>query len=95
MRAFMELLGLVSLVAFTSVIISISILSQGALIYYYEPNKFIWITEVLLGICGVIVGIERIKECLPGMYLPGSSGIKPHDDGRVTGTETSDGSAIL
>jgi len=65
MRAFVELLGLASLVAFTSVIISISVLSQGALIYYYEPNKIIWIAEVLLGICGVIVGIRRIKECLP------------------------------
>lgn len=72
MRKFMEFLGLAILVAFTSVIISISILSQGALIYYYEPNKIVWIAEVLLGICGVIVGIRRIKECLPGMYYRGS-----------------------
>ncbi len=68
MRDFMEFLGLAILVTFTSIIISISIFSQGALVYYYEPNKIVWIVEVLLGICGVVVGIRRIKECLSRLH---------------------------
>lgn len=76
LRNCLEFLGLASLVSFTSVIIAISILSQGALIYYYEPNKLIWITEVLLGICGVLVGIERLKNCLPGLAAQRSSGLR-------------------
>jgi len=61
---FADLVGLTSLIGFTSIIILISILSQGAIIYYYEPNKFIWIAEVFLGVFGVMVGIRRIKGCL-------------------------------
>ena len=59
-----DLVGLASLIGFTSVIILISILSQGAIIYYYEPNKFIWILEVFLGTYGIIIGIRRIRACL-------------------------------
>ncbi|RZN33957.1 MAG: hypothetical protein EFT35_10025 [Methanophagales archaeon ANME-1-THS] len=81
LRDIMEFLGLASLVSFTSVIISISILSQGALIYYYEPNKIIWITEVLLGICGVLVGIERLKDCLPSYRS--NSGLMRQDAGAL------------
>jgi hypothetical protein len=62
MRAFTEAFGLAILVAFTSVIILIALLSRGAYFYYYEPNKFVWIAEVVLGICGIVVGIGRIKE---------------------------------
>jgi len=64
MGNFADLVGLTSLIGFTSIIISISILSQGGIIYYYEPNKFIWIAEVFLGVLGVIVGIRRIRGCL-------------------------------
>jgi len=71
MRAFTEFFGLAILIAFTSIVISISILSQGAYLYYYEPNKFAWIAEVLLGICGVIVGIGRIKERLKNRETSG------------------------
>lgn len=38
----MDVMGLATLVAFTFVIILIALLSQGALIYYYVPNKVIW-----------------------------------------------------
>jgi hypothetical protein len=71
MRACMEFFGLAILIAFTSIVILISILSQGAYLYYYEPNKFVWIAEVLLGICGVIVGIGRIKERLKNRETSG------------------------
>ena len=59
---FMDVLGLAILVAFTLIIILIALLSQGALIYYYEPNKVIWMVEVVLGFCAVMIGIKRIKE---------------------------------
>ncbi|MDI6886927.1 MAG: hypothetical protein QMD22_11450 [archaeon] len=59
-----DLVGLASLIGFTSIIILISILSQGALIYYYEPNKIIWISEVFLGSYGVIIGFRRMMDCL-------------------------------
>ena len=42
MHNFMDVMGLATLVAFTFVIILIALLSQGALIYYYVPNKVIW-----------------------------------------------------
>jgi len=61
---FMDVVGLVILVAFTLIIVLLALLSQGALIYYYEPNKVIWIVEVFLGICAVIISIRRIKEPL-------------------------------
>jgi hypothetical protein len=61
---FTDLVGLASLIGFTSIIILISILSQGALIYYYEPNKIIWIAEVFLGTYGVIIGFRRMMDCL-------------------------------
>jgi hypothetical protein len=61
---FTDLVGLASLIGFTSIIILISILSQGALIYYYEPNKIIWISEVFLGTYGVIIGFRRMMDCL-------------------------------
>ena len=64
MNYFMDVLGLATLVAFTLVIILIAILSQGALLYYYEPNKVIWIVEVFLGSCALIIGIRKIKEPL-------------------------------
>ena len=38
MNNFMDVMGLATLVAFTFVIILIALLSQGALIYYYEPT---------------------------------------------------------
>ncbi|MGB2841697.1 MAG: hypothetical protein WBC40_04365 [Halobacteriota archaeon] len=59
-----DLVGLASLIGFTSIVILISLISQGAIIYYYEPNKFIWIAEVFLGTYGIIIGIRRIKGCL-------------------------------
>lgn len=59
-----DLVGLASLIGFTSIIILISLFSQGALIYYYEPNKIIWISEVFLGTFGIIVGIRRMRACL-------------------------------
>ena len=59
-----DLVGLASLIGFTSIIILISLLSQGALIYYYEPNKIIWISEVFLGTYGIIVGVRRMMGCL-------------------------------
>jgi len=64
MHNFMDVMGLATLVAFTFVIILIALLSQGALVYYYEPNKVIWTSEVFLGICAVMIGIRRIKEPL-------------------------------
>jgi len=64
MNYFMDVIGLATLVAFTLVIILIAILSQGALLYYYEPNKVIWIVEVFLGSCALIIGIRKIKEPL-------------------------------
>ena len=91
----MEFLGLASLVSFTSVIISISILSQGALIYYYEPNKIIWIAEVLLGICGVLVGIERLKDCLPGLSYRTNPGLTRQAAGGLDSLEHRDGSALV
>jgi hypothetical protein len=65
-----DLVGLASLIGFTSIVILISIMSRGALIYYYEPNKFIWIAEVLLGTYGIIIGIRRIKGCLHAEGAP-------------------------
>jgi len=91
----MEFLGLASLVSFTSVIISISILSQGALIYYYEPNRIIWIAEVLLGICGVLVGIGRLKDCLPGLSSRRSSGLTRQDSGDLDGIGHRNGTPIV
>jgi CheY-like chemotaxis protein/predicted transcriptional regulator with HTH domain len=64
MNYFMDVLGLATLVAFTLVIVLIALLSQGALLYYYEPNKVIWIVEVFLGSCALIIGIRKIKEPL-------------------------------
>lgn len=58
-----EIMGLSTLVFTTAIIISLSIISRGALIYYYEQNSIIWGSEVILGICGVMVGIKKIKEC--------------------------------
>jgi len=59
-----DLVGFASLIGFTSIIILISLISQGALIYYYEPNKFIWISEVFLGTYGVVIGVRRMMGCL-------------------------------
>ncbi len=64
MKYFMDVLGLTTLVAFTLVIVLVALLSQGALIYYYETNKIIWIVEVFLGSCALIIGIGKIKEPL-------------------------------
>jgi len=61
---FTDLVGFASLISFNSIIILISIFSQGALIYYYEPNKLIWISEVLVGMYGIIVGFRRMVGCL-------------------------------
>ena len=62
-----DLVGLASLIGFTSIVVLMSILSQGALIYYYEPNKFIWIAEVFLGTYGVMIGI---RSCLRAEMNP-------------------------
>ena len=63
-----DLVGLASLIGFTSVVVLMSILSQGALIYYYEPNKFIWIAEVFLGTYGVIIGVRRCLHAEMNLY---------------------------
>ncbi|MGB2840893.1 MAG: hypothetical protein WBC40_00195 [Halobacteriota archaeon] len=59
-----DIVGLASLIGFTSIVILSSVMSQGAMIYYYEPNKFIWAVEIFLGTYGIVIGIRRIKGCL-------------------------------
>jgi len=57
-----DILGIATLIGFTLVITLIALASRGALLYFYEPNKFVWAIEVGLGFYGVIVGCKRLKE---------------------------------
>lgn len=59
-----DLVGLSALMAFTLVITVIALAANGALVYFYEPNKLIWILEVFLGIYGVSIGVLKIKETI-------------------------------
>ncbi len=59
-----DLIGLSALMAFTLVITVIAVASEGALLYFYEPNKLIWILEIFLGIYGVSIGVLKIKETI-------------------------------
>ena len=56
------LFGLAVLTSFTSVTTAFAVLSGGAMVYFYEPNKTILILEVFLGIYGVATSIYLMKE---------------------------------
>ena len=58
------LIGLASLMAFTAVTTALAVLSSGAMVYFYEPNKTILILEVFLGIYGVATSIYLMKEII-------------------------------
>ena len=58
------LIGLASLMAFTAVTTALAVLSRGAMVYFYEPNKTILILEVFLGIYGVATSIYLMKEII-------------------------------
>jgi len=59
-----DITGLAALIAFTLVTTAIAIAAKGALFYFYEPNRTIWILEVFLGIYGVTIGVMKIKEVI-------------------------------
>jgi len=56
------LFGLAVLTSFTGVTTAFAVLSGGAMVYFYEPNKTILILEVFLGIYGVATSIYLMKE---------------------------------
>jgi len=58
------LIGLASLIAFTAVTTALAVLSGGAMVYFYEPNKTILILEVFLGIYGVGTAVYLMKEII-------------------------------
>jgi len=55
-----EIIGISSLIGFTAVTTGMAVISGGALIYFWEPNKMIWATEICMGVYGVITGFARI-----------------------------------
>ncbi|AEA47144.1 hypothetical protein [Archaeoglobus veneficus] len=61
-----EIFGFATLIAFTLVTTVIAIAAQGALIYFYEPNKIIWIIEVVLGLYAVIFGLSKMGSIVNG-----------------------------
>lgn len=65
-RDVVELLGLAALMSFTAVITALAIISGGALIFFYEPNKLIWVIEVCVGSFGVGIGLIRVYEIICG-----------------------------
>jgi len=58
------LIGLASLIAFTAVTTALAVLSGGAMVYFYEPNKTILILEVILGIYGVATAVYLMREII-------------------------------
>lgn len=58
----LEIIGISFLIAFTLVTTAIAIRYGGACVYYCEPNGFIWITEVIAGIYGILVGLFLISK---------------------------------
>lgn len=70
LRDIADLVGLSALMAFTLVVTATAIAAKGALLYFYEPNRLIWILEVFLGIYGVTIGLLKIKETI-GRGTPG------------------------
>jgi len=64
LRDVADLIGLSALMAFTLVVTATAIAAEGALLYFYEPNKYIWILEILLGIYGVTIGMVKIRETI-------------------------------
>ncbi len=61
---FMDILGVITLISFTLIMLSMAIASRGVYIYYYEPNKIIWIAEILLAIFGITVGWKIVMYTL-------------------------------
>ena len=64
LKPILLLIGLASLAAFTAVTTAFAVLSGGAMVYFYEPNKTILILEVFLGIYGVATSIYLMKEII-------------------------------
>ena len=60
----LEIFGLTTLIAFTLVVVFMALLARGAYVYYYEPNKLVWLAEITLGLYGVLVGFKKIAEIL-------------------------------
>jgi len=50
-----KLVALAVVEAVTTVMTVMAIYSRGALIYYYEPNRLVLATEIVLGLFSVIV----------------------------------------
>jgi len=59
LREIILLIGLSVLISFTAVTTALAVLSGGAMVYFYEPNKTILILEVFLGIYGVATARRR------------------------------------
>lgn len=52
-----EFLALATMIGFTSLMTGMAIRGKGGLVYYYEPNKAVLATEVVLGMFASAVGI--------------------------------------
>ncbi|RLI81755.1 hypothetical protein DRP07_06710 [Archaeoglobales archaeon] len=59
-----NIIGLSVLISFTVVMLSMAILAKGALIYFYEPNKWVWLIEVILGGFGVLIGFINMIDLI-------------------------------
>ena len=53
---FLDILGVITLISFTLIMLSMAMASKGVYIYYYEPNKAVWIAEMILAVFGITVG---------------------------------------
>ena len=56
--------GLATLVAFTSTTVALALIAGEALVFYHEPNPWIWALEVLLGAYGLVVGVRELLSLL-------------------------------
>ena len=64
MRKLIDILTLTIFIAFTTPMIICAIVSDGALIYFYEPNKQILYLEVAFGVFAISSAIVQIFDKL-------------------------------
>lgn len=64
LRKVAEFLALSTMVSFTSAMTGMAIRNRGGLVYYYEPNKAILATEVILGTFATATGIVMMCKVL-------------------------------
>jgi len=64
MKKLFYIFSLIVLLSFTSVTVFLALLFGGACVYYYEPNWFVWATEVVLGIVSLVGGTVLLLDLL-------------------------------